>query len=158
MSIRIRNIAETDLDLLLSLMREFAEYENLSEYCTATQDRLRVAMFGDGAFVEGLIAFAENTAIGYALAYPCFSSFRGQRGLYLEDIYIRPDHRRKNLGEKLLREIARRAKGRGFERIDFLVLDWNTPTINFYKKLGAVFDEDERHFKLTGKAFTDLAA
>jgi len=115
-------------------------------------------MFGGEAIVSGIIALAGETAIGYALYFQSFSSFRGQRGVYLEDIYISSGHRGTGLGEKMLREIARRAAAQGCERLDFLVLDWNQPAVNFYDKLGAVRDRDERHFKFTGAAFRGLAA
>ena len=107
---------------------------------------------------EGLIAFDGEQAIGYAIFYPNFATFRGQRGLYLEDIYIRDTYRGKGVGEAMLREIARFAAERGYERLDLLVLDWNTPAVNFYKKLGAVRDDDERHFKFTDDAFKKLIA
>ena len=113
-------------------------------------------MFGDGAVVDGLIAFDGETPVAYALFYPNFSSFRGQRGLYLEDIYIKSEYRRSGLGEKMLKEIAYTAASRGFERIDFMVLDWNTPAAKFYERLGAIRDNDERHFKFTDDAFARL--
>ena len=158
MSISIRKITENDLVSIIEMMRDFAEYENLSEYCTVTEQRLQAAMFSDGSFVEGLIAFDDEKPIAYALFHPNFSSFRGELGLYLEDIYILATHRRHNLGEKLLREIARSAKSRGLERIDFQVLDWNEPAVNFYQKHGATRNDDESHFKFAGSAFEKLAS
>lgn len=158
MSIRLYKITENHVAKVVSLMREFAEYENLSEYCTVTEDRLYAAMFGAGAFVEGLIVLDGEVAIAYALFYPNFSTFRGERGLFLEDIYITEEYRRHNLGEKMLREIARIAKGRGCERLDFLVLDWNAPAVKFYLKHGAEKNDDERHFKFAGGAFERLAS
>ncbi len=139
-------------------MQEFAEYEKLSDYCTVTADRLNAAMFGDDAFVEGLIAADLELPIGYALFHPNFSSFRGERGMYLEDIFVKPDHRGSGIGLRMIKEIAGIAASRGYERIDFQVLDWNTPAINFYKKLGAVSNDDETHFKFADKAFRDLAS
>ena len=158
MSISIRNISETDLASVVELMRGFAKYEDLLEYCTVTDERLKTAMFGNTAFVEGLIAHDETEPIGYALFYPVFSSFRGERGLYLEDIYIRAEYRRNDLGLKMLRQIARTASARGLERIDFLVLDWNEPAVNFYLKHGAERNTDESHFKFAGEAFARLAS
>lgn len=156
METTIRQIKPDDLPRIISLLREFAEFENLSEYCTATEEGFYAAMFGDLAVVEGLMASDRESAVGYALFYPNFSSFRGQRGLYLEDIYIKTEYRRTGLGETMLKEIARLAASRGFERIDFMVLDWNTPAVKFYEKLGAVRDNEERHFKFTDKAFQRL--
>ncbi len=89
--------------------------------------------------------------------YPNFSSFRGERGIYLEDIYIKPEFRGAGAGKLLLSEVARIAAERGFERMDFQVLDWNTPAIEFYKRLGAVCNADETHFKFSGEAFAALA-
>lgn len=158
MAITIRKIAVNDASKVVSLMREFAEYENLREYCTVTQERLNAAMFGDDAFVDGLMAFDDDRAVAYALIYQSFSSFRGERGLFLEDIYVTEAYRRYNLGEKMLREIARFAKQRGCERIDFHVLDWNQPAVSFYLKHGAERNDDDRHFKFAGEAFEKLAS
>lgn len=158
MDIRITRAGEKDVAALLGLIKEFARFEDLSEFCEVTEDRLGAAMFGPGAFVNGLMAFDGERAVAYALFYPCFATFRGRRGLYLEDIYITEEYRRHNLGEKMLREIAREAKSNGAERIDFMVLDWNTPAIRFYEKHGAVRDNEERHFKFTDEAFKQLAS
>ena len=158
MSITIRNINENDLSAVVDLMRSFAEYENLSEYCTVTTERLNRAMFGDEAFVEGLIAFDDEMPVAYALFHPNFSSFRGEMGLYLEDIYVLAEYRRHKLGLQLLRKIASIAKERGLERIDFQVLDWNSPAINFYLKHGAERYSDESHFKFAGDALARLAS
>src|SRR5438067_10634966 len=157
MKFDVRKITANDIATVIALMREFAEYENLSEFCEITDARLFAAMFGEDCFVEGLIAFAGQVAAGYALFYPDFASFRGKRGLILEDLYIKPEYRRHTLGQTILREIAKSARRRGFERIDFQVLDWNTPAIAFYEKLGALRHHDERHFKFTHAAFDTLS-
>jgi len=156
MNLSIRPIQVEDLDNIVSLMREFAAYENLSEYCEVTVERLSAAMFGEVSSVEGLIASDGETPIGYALYYPNFASFRGQRGLYLEDLYIADDFRGKAIGESLIKEMARIAASRGFERIDFMVLDWNESATRFYQQLGAIRDDTERHFKFTDDAFKKL--
>jgi len=154
----IRPIQPADIPSVLTLLREFAAFEYLEDYCTVTEDRLSSAMFGDNSVVEGLIAVDGDRAIGYALYYPNFSSFRGERGVHLDDIYVSAEYRGKGIGESMLREIARVAASRGFERIDFHVLDWNTPALGFYKKLGAVSNEEETHFKFSGDAFVSLAS
>ena len=89
--------------------------------------------------------------------FPSFASFRGERGLYLEDIYIDAAYRRHNLGHRMLQTISGRAADLGFERIDFMVLDWNEPAVNFYLKHGAEKHDDESHFKFSGEAFRRLA-
>ncbi len=158
MDITIRDIASDDISAVIGLIREFAEFEGLGPHCEITEERLGAAMFGSAAVVEGLIAVDGSRAVGYALYFPNFSSFRGQRGLYLDDIYVSGDHRGQAIGEAMLKQIAQTAVERGFERIDFLVLDWNTKAADFYLKLGAVRDDEERHFKFTDEAFRRLAS
>jgi GNAT superfamily N-acetyltransferase len=154
----ITKAEENDVPAVIGLIQDFAEFEKLSQYCRITEDDLRQALFGPGAFVEGLIVRRNGEPIAYALFYPNFASFRGQRGFYLEDIYIAADHRGHGVGDAMLKEIARLARSRGFERIDFQVLEWNTPAVKFYEELGAVRDGDERHFKFTDEAFDRLAS
>ena len=157
MNFNIRKAAEADVSQIIELLREFAEFENLSEYCEVTGEKLRDAMFGAKAFVEGLLAFDGEMPVGYAIFYQNFASFRGQRGVYLEDVYIKPEYRGKGIGEAMLKQIARIGADCGAVRMDFQVLDWNESAIKFYKKLGAEMDESERHFKFTDQTFTNLA-
>lgn len=158
MQFTIENAAEHHIPAILTLMREFAEYEDLSSFLEVNAEQLSDVMFGSSAFVNGLVAFTGLDPVGYVLFYPHFSSFRGQRGFYIEDIYVAQDKRGKGVGEALIREVARRAKSRGFERIDFLVLEKNKKAVDFYLKLGAGFDDQERHFKFTDSAFEELAS
>jgi GNAT superfamily N-acetyltransferase len=137
-------------------MREFAEYENLGDYSDLPEQRLFDVMFGDDAFVEGLVAFHDNVPVAYAMFYPYFASFRGQCGYYLEDIFVAEDFRRNGLGEAMVKIVAKLAKQRGFERIDFQVLEWNAPAVKFYEKLGAIRDDSERHFKFIDNSFNSL--
>lgn len=153
----IREAESGDVQAIISLLRDFAAYENLSEYLTISDDALYNAMFGAGSFVEGLICEAEGDTAGFAIFYPRFSSFRGQTGYYLEDIYIHDKYRGRGFGEAILREIARKAKDRGYERIDFQVLEWNSNAIEFYKSLGAVLDGEDKHYKFVDNAFERLA-
>ena len=157
MNLSIRKIGPGDLPNVVSMLHEFAAFEDLSSYCEVTEERLRTAMFGAGKVVEGLIAFDEDIPVGYALFFPNFSSFRGQRGFYLDDIYVRNEYRGKGVGLKLLKEIAQIAASRGYERIDFQVLDWNTRAIGFYQRLGADSNDEETHFKFTDEALAQLA-
>lgn len=154
----IRKIQVEDIPKVVALLREFAAFENLSSYCTATEDQLHSAMFGSKSIVEGLIAYDGDVAAAFALYYPNFSSFRAERGFHLEDLYISSDCRGKGIGEAILKEIARDAASRGFMRIDFNVLGWNTPALEFYKKLGAASNDEEAHFKFAGEAFEQLAS
>ena len=158
MDIQIRKSTPDEVPAIVRLMRDFAEYENLGDYCEITEDRLMEVMFGPEAFVEGLVAFHESAPIGYAMFYPYFASFRGQCGYYLEDIFIAENFRRNGLGEAMVRIIAKLARQRGFERIDFQVLEWNAPAVKFYEKLGAIRDDSERHFKFIDTSFDSLVA
>lgn len=156
---RIEKAAEKNVPQIVALIREFAAYENLSDFCEVTEERLRAALFGETKVAEAIVVFSgEETPVAYAIFYPNFASFRGQRGMYLEDIYIRQEFRGRGVGEMVLKHIARAAKERGFERIDFLVLEWNAPAVGFYEKLGARRDEEERHFRFVGESFARLAS
>jgi len=157
MNLRIETAAIEHIPGIVGLMRDFAEYEKLSQYCDITEDKLSAVMFFDGAYVEGIVAFDDGKLIAYALFYKNFASFRGQRGYYLEDIFIDSNYRGVGIGEAILKKIAQTARSKGFERIDFQVLDWNAPAINFYEKLGAVSSPDESHFKFSDAAFDRLA-
>lgn len=157
MSIEIRKAAEHDCRGIAALMRDFAEFERLGQYCEITEEKLSSVMFHDGSFVEGIVAFDDAKMIAYALFYKSFASFRGQQGVYLEDIYVNGDYRGRGVGEAMLKKIAQTAKSQGAERIDFQVLDWNAQAIKFYEKLGAVSNQDERHFKFSNEAFEKLA-
>ena len=158
MNFQIEIAVEKDVPAIIAMIREFAAFENLSEFCEVSAESLIDAMFGENSCVEGLIAFdVDEKSVGYALFYENFSSFRGQRGLYLDDLYVRKDFRGRKIGEAFLRKIAAVAASRNFRRIDFLVLDWNEPAIKFYEKLGAQKDESERHFRFVGTAFENLS-
>ena len=156
MDIQIRKSTPDEVPAIVRLMRDFAEFEDLGDYCEITEARLNDVMFGEQAFVEGLVAFHDEEPIAYAMFYPYFASFRGQCGFYLEDIFIAEDFRRNGLGEAMVKIVAKLAKQRGYERIDFQVLEWNTPAVKFYEKLGAVRDDSERHFKFIDGAFRSL--
>lgn len=157
MSMEIRNATQLDCAGIVALMRDFAEYEKLGQYCTISEEKLSDVMFNDGAYVQGIVTLDNGKLIAYALFYKNFASFRGQRGIYLEDIFIDSNCRGMGVGEAMLKQIAQTAKSQGAERIDFQVLDWNAPAIGFYEKLGAVCNEDESHFKFSDEAFDELA-
>ena len=157
MNLRIETASEKDIPAIIELMREFAEYENLLDYLEITEEKLYEAIFGENGFVECLIAFGDEKPVAYALYYLSFASFRGQFSIYLEDIYITKNYRKHGLGEMMLKQIARIGKENGAVRMDFQVLELNTPAINFYKKYGAEMNASERHFKISDEAFDKLA-
>ena len=157
-NISIRKATSNDVRAIIELMREFAEFEYLLESLEVTEEKLREAMFGENAFVKSLIALDGEQTIAYAIFYPHFASFRGQKSVYLEDIYISEKYRKYGLGEKMIKEIAKTGKEFGAVRMDFQVLKWNEPAVKFYEKYGAVMDVEERHFKFTDEAFLKLAS
>ena len=158
MSFEIRPALENDIPHILAMIREFAGFEKLSDYCEVTEERLRIALFGKTAVAEAIVAVENNVPLAYAIFYPNFLTFRGQRGFFLEDLYLKPEVRGQNLGEQMLRYLAKLSKSRGFERIDFQVLKSNNQAIKFYKHLGAVVDESESHFKFTDQVFQNLSS
>lgn len=157
LNLSIKKAVPENIPAVIELMREFAEFENLLEYLEVTEESLQKVIFGEDSFVKCLLAFDDDKPIAYAIFYPTFSSFRGQKSVYLEDIFITARYRKYGIGEKMLKKVTKNGKEFGAERMDFQVLEWNTPAVNFYKKHGAVMDEDERHFKFTDEAFENLA-
>jgi GNAT superfamily N-acetyltransferase len=158
MNLQIEPATPESVPGIARLMRDFAAYEKLSEYCTITEEKLHDAMFGEDAFVKGIVAHDGDRMIAYALFYRHFSSFRCQRGYFLEDIYIDEDSRGHGVGTVMLKAVAAAARADNAERLDFHVLTWNEPAIRFYKSHGAVPVDDELHFKFTDDAFARLAS
>jgi ribosomal protein S18 acetylase RimI-like enzyme len=158
MNYEIKTANEENIPEVINLLREFAEFENLTHDFLITEDRLRQAIFGEKAFVYLIVALSENEVIALALLYPKFASFRGERSLYLEDLYVKREFRGKGLGLAMLREAAKSAKENGFQRLDWQALKWNTPAIDFYQKIGAEPDDENINFRLTGEKFERLAS
>jgi GNAT superfamily N-acetyltransferase len=154
----VREASGEDVPLILSFIRELAEYENLSHEVVATEETLRANLFGERQFAEVLIAEHDGAPAGFALFFHNFSTFLGKSGIYLEDLYVKPELRGAGIGKKLLVHLARLAKDRGCGRLEWWVLDWNAPTIGFYEKLGAVAMDDWTVYRLAGAPFEDLAA
>ena len=153
----IREATEADAGAIVKMMRDFAAFEKLEEFFEATEEKMREALFGVGAVAEALVAYEGSEPAGYAIFFPYFATFRAQKGYYLEDLYVDPAFRGSGVGEAMIRRIAAKGRVRGFERIDFQVLEWNAPAIRFYEKLGVRRDDAERHFKFTDEAFRRLA-
>ena len=147
-----------DVPQILAMIQGLAEYEKLSHLVTATEERLRQSLFGSRPAAEVLLAWHEAECVGFALFFPNYSTFLAQPGIYLEDLYVKPEARRKGAGLALLRELARLAAARGCGRVEWAVLDWNEPSIAFYKKLGAVPMEEWTTFRLAGPALDRLAS
>src|SRR5262252_240511 len=137
--LRIREAVEADVPLIAALIRELADYETLLHEVRMTEERLSSALFGSHSYAE--VAIAEDQAgetLGFALFFHNFSTFLGLPGIYLEDLFVRPQYRGRGLGRRLLAWLAALAVERGCGRLEWAVLDWNAPSIGFYRSLGAV--------------------
>ena len=156
-SISIRPATPADVPLIMTLIVELAVYEKLENEVSATEQDLHTALFGDRPVVEGIVALLDGEAVGYALFFSTFSSFLAKPGLYLEDLYVRPAARGFGVGRRLLEYLARVAVDRGWGRFEWAVLDWNEPSIAFYKRMGATPMHDWTVFRVTGTALEKLA-
>ncbi|MEO8627733.1 MAG: GNAT family N-acetyltransferase [Betaproteobacteria bacterium] len=153
----IRAATADDVPLILDLIRGLAEYEKLSHLVTATEAGLRESLFGANRGADVVIAFTQQVPVGLAVFVPNFSTFLGKSGIWLEDIFVKPEHRGCGYGKALLLHVARIAHARGCGRVEWSVLDWNTPAIDFYKSLGAVPLDDWTIFRLADDALIHLA-
>jgi len=151
-NVRIVSATERDVPQILELIKGLAEYERLSHVVEADEDRLRRTLFGVRPAAEVFLAFDGDECAGFALFFTNYSTFLGKPGLYLEDLFVKPHLRRKGIGVALLRKLAAIARERDYGRMEWSVLDWNDPAIQFYKKLGAAPLEDWTIFRLTGEA------
>jgi GNAT superfamily N-acetyltransferase len=158
-SVTIAPVQPADLPRLLELIRQLAEYERRLEQVRATEEDLECALFGERPVAEAALAWQGGNAVGYALFYPVFSTFRGRAALYLEDVYVVPEARGQGVGSAFMRYLAQLAQQRGYDRIEWSVLEWNTPAIEFYKKLGAIPKETGWvGYMLAGETLEALAA
>jgi GNAT superfamily N-acetyltransferase len=148
---------ESDVPVILQMIRDLAEYERMSDEVVATESGLRESLFGPTPDAEVLIAYADAQPAGFALFFHNYSTFMGRRGLYLEDLFVKPAFRGRGIGKRLLVELARIAVDRGCGRFEWAVLDWNEPAIGFYKKLGAQCMDAWSTFRVTGDSLTRLA-
>lgn len=156
-TIAIREATEADVPAILEMIRGLAEYEKLTHVVVATEERLRESLFGERPAAEVLLAYRELECVGFALFFPSYSTFLASAGIYLEDLFVKPHARGCGIGLALLTELARIAVGRGCARVEWAVLDWNEPSIGFYKTLGAVPMDEWTMFRLTGAALRELA-
>jgi GNAT superfamily N-acetyltransferase len=153
----IRPASESDVALILSFIQKLAEYEKLSHEVVATEATLRNYLFGERPAAEVILAYWGSQPVGFALYFHNFSTFLGRPGIYLEDLFVDPEHRGKGIGKALLVNLAQIATERDCGRLEWSVLDWNEPSIQFYRKLGAVAKDDWTTYRLTGDALQRLA-
>ena len=154
----IRDAVEADIPLILSLIRALAVYEKLEHKVVATEDVLRESLFGARPYAETIIAEDDGKPVGFAVFFHNFSTFIGRPGIYLEDLFVNPEARGRGYGKALLARLAAIAKERNCGRLEWSVLDWNEPSINFYKSLGAVPLDDWTMFRVTDGALDALAS
>lgn len=157
MGLTLRPAVPGDAGLVLSLIRELAVYEKLDHEVDATETMIDEALFAPGATQRCEIAEWDGEVAGQALWFTNFSTFRGRNGLYLEDLYVRPAFRGRGIGKALLARLARQCEISGWPRMEWVVLDWNQPAIDFYRSLGAELAQDWRLCRLDGEALARLA-
>jgi GNAT superfamily N-acetyltransferase len=155
--VSVRAATAADVPLVLAFIRELAVYERLEHQVVATQADLTAALFGARPYAEVVFACLDGREVGFALFFHNFSTFLGKPGIYLEDLFVRPESRGRGIGKRLLAWLAALALERGCARLDWAVLDWNEPSIGFYKGLGAVALDDWMTMRLTGAALERLA-
>lgn len=153
----IRPADINDVPLILSFINELAEYEKLSHEVVATEELLKETLFGPKAHAEVIIGYLENAPVSFALYFHNFSTFLGKPGIYLEDLFVKPEARGNGLGQKMLAYLAHLAKKRNCGRLEWWVLDWNDSAIQFYKKIGAKPMDEWTVFRVDGKALEDLS-
>jgi len=154
----IRSAGPDDVPAVLALIRQLAEYERLADRVTATEDGVREALFGERPVAEAILAWVDDEPVGYAIFFSSFSTFVGRPGIYLEDVFVRPEKRGRGIGKAMLVHIAKLAKERGCGRLEWAVLDWNRPAIDFYRRLGAEALDDWTVYRLSGSGLDALAA
>lgn len=153
----IRSATLDDSELILNFIKELAAYEKLSDEVVATADTLGDSLFGERAYAEVLIGEYEGSPVGYALYFYNYSTFTGRPGIYLEDLYVKPELRGKGFGKSLLAYIARLAVERNCTRVEWSVLDWNEPSIQFYRSIGAAPLDEWTVQRLDGSALENFA-
>src|SRR6266550_7573526 len=153
----IRQATEADVPLILQFIRALAIYEKLEHRVIATEASLRQTLFGNPRFAEVAFAVVDKEEAGFALFFHNYSTFLGQPGIYLEDLFVREEMRGRGIGKALLARLARIARERGCGRVEWAVLDWNAPSIAFYRSIGAISLDDWKIMRLTGGAMEAMA-
>ena len=154
----IRDVREEDVPAVVGLVHELAEYERAAAECLLTDEQLHAALFGPAPALFGHVAELDGEVVGCALWFLNFSTWQGVHGIYLEDLYVRPEHRGHGFGRALLARLAQVCVERGYARLEWSVLDWNEPALRVYRKLGAVGMDEWTVHRLAGDALAELAA
>ena len=156
--VQIRPATEADVPLILQLIKALAVYEHMSTEVVATEASLRASLFGERPAAEVLIALSDREPAGFAVFFSNYSTFLGRSGIYLEDLFVLPEFRRRGVGRRLLGHLARLAVTRGCGRLEWSVLDWNEPAIRFYRSVGARPMDEWTVYRLTGAALERFAS
>ncbi|HVS50344.1 MAG TPA: GNAT family N-acetyltransferase [Candidatus Dormibacteraeota bacterium] len=156
MTLLIRPAEAADVPIIAELIRGLARFEKMEDEVTMTEERLAENLFGQRRYAETLLAEEDGTSVGFALFFHNFSTFLGLPGVYLEDLFVVPEHRGRGIGRALLRQLARVARDRGCGRLEWSVLDWNRDAIGFYERLGARPNSEWTVYRLTGEALSAL--
>ncbi|MCA1189496.1 MULTISPECIES: GNAT family N-acetyltransferase [unclassified Saccharopolyspora] len=154
----IRRVAESDVPAVVRLVHALAEYEKAAEECHLTESDLHRALFGADPALFGHVAEVDGEVAGFALWFLNFSTWEGRHGIYLEDLFVLPERRGSGLGKALLRTLAQECVARGYARLEWWVLDWNTPAIEFYESVGARGMDEWTVHRLTGDALREFGA
>jgi len=154
---KIKPASIEDVPLILSFIKELAEYEKLSHEVIATETILKETLFGDNVHAEVVIGYLNSEPVSFALYFHNYSTFLGLPGIYLEDLFVKPEARGMGIGQKMLAYLAHLAKSRKCGRLEWRVLDWNETAIRFYKRIGAKPLNDWIVYRLTGEALDNLA-
>lgn len=157
-TINIRAATPADVPRILELITALAVYEKEPDAVVATEQDLHTALFNDKARVHAVLCDIGDTNVGFALYFYNFSTWRGKHGIFLEDLFVEPEHRGKGAGLALLKYLAKKAVAEGCERFEWNVLDWNTPSIEFYESVGAIAMSEWIGYRLSGSALTEFAA
>ena len=157
MTVRIRSGEVQDVPLIAELIRALSRYERLEHEVTMTEEKLTSTLFGDRAYAETLIAEDDDQPVGFALFFHNYSTFLGQPGIYLEDLFVVPESRGGGVGRALLERLAQLAVDRGCGRLEWAVLDWNKDAIGFYERLGATPNSEWTVYRVTGESLRALA-
>ena len=158
MTATIRPCRPDDAETLVNLVRALAVYEKLEPFARAAPEAFRAHLFGPRPAAEAILAEVDGEPVGFALFFATFSTFRGQPGLYLEDLFVQPEHRGRGIGKALLATVARLAVARGCGRLEWSVLDWNAPAIGFYRSLGARPMDEWTTYRLDDEPLARLAS
>jgi ribosomal protein S18 acetylase RimI-like enzyme len=156
-TLSIRQATRADVPLVLSFVKDLAEYEKLGHLVVATEEVIAEELFGPKSHAEVLLGYVDTEAVAFAVYFHNFSTFLGRKGLYLEDLYVRPAYRRRGFGRAVLLQLARIAAARKCGRFEWSVLDWNEPAIFFYESLGATVMHEWKLVRVTGDALEKMA-